>query len=94
MPWTEHEQIVELYAKAKELRTTTEEDYQVDHIVPLTPPLVQSLEGNTIPRTEFVGPLIPIVQGLHVYANLQIIAGIDNRRKANRSWPDMPAIQI
>lgn len=30
------------------------------------------------------------VCGLHVECNLQIVPRTDNRRKHNRSWPDMP----
>lgn len=33
----------------------------------------------------------PIVCGLHVEANLQVIPSVLNRRKQNRVWPDMPA---
>lgn len=32
----------------------------------------------------------PLVSGLHVAANLQILTPIDNLRKGNRHWPDMP----
>jgi hypothetical protein len=30
------------------------------------------------------------VQGLHIASNLQIITGLENRKKGNRVWPDMP----
>ena len=33
----------------------------------------------------------PLVQGLHVEHNLQVIPAIHNQRKGNRVWPDMPA---
>jgi hypothetical protein len=32
----------------------------------------------------------PIVCGLHVHSNLQVIPGADNIRKGNLYWPDMP----
>ena len=32
----------------------------------------------------------PIVCGLHWEGNLQIMEGVDNLRKGNRHWPDMP----
>lgn len=32
----------------------------------------------------------PLVQGLHVENNLQVIPAVANRSKSNRYWPDMP----
>lgn len=32
----------------------------------------------------------PLVCGLHVEANLRVIPGVENIRKSNRYWPDMP----
>lgn len=32
----------------------------------------------------------PLVQGLHVEHNLQVIPALHNQQKGNRSWPDMP----
>lgn len=32
----------------------------------------------------------PLVCGLHVWHNLQLLARTENRRKNNRFWPDMP----
>lgn len=32
----------------------------------------------------------PLVSGLHVVANLQLLPPIDNLKKGNRHWPDMP----
>lgn len=34
-----------------------------------------------------------LVCGLHCEANLQILPGVDNQRKSNRVWPDMPLSQ-
>jgi len=32
----------------------------------------------------------PIVSGLHVEYNLQVIPALQNQKKSNRIWPDMP----
>lgn len=34
----------------------------------------------------------PIVCGLHVEHNLQVIPGVENSRKGNRHWPDMSSL--
>jgi hypothetical protein len=36
----------------------------------------------------------PLVCGLHVWANLQLLAPKINRSKGNRTWPDMPTPQL
>jgi len=36
----------------------------------------------------------PLVQGLHVEHNLQVIPALHNQQKGNRTWPDMPAEDI
>lgn len=36
-------------------------------------------------------PLVhPLVCGLHTEQNLRVIPAVENRRKGNRSWPNMP----
>ena len=64
----------------------------LDHIVPITPPVSASLGGRPIHRSNrtFVGPLIPIVYGLHTRANWQPLENLENARKNNRDWPDAP----
>lgn len=76
---------------AAELTKSTGHAHAVDHIVPLVSPLVQSLNGpNRQPKYRFVGPLLPIVQGLNVAANLRAFDAAQNAAKSNRWWPDMP----
>ena len=42
-------------------------------------------------EVDHIVPLLsPLVCGLHCEANLQILPMVDNRRKNNRLWPDMP----
>ena len=36
----------------------------------------------------------PLVQGLHVGCNLQILPAVENHKKGNRHWPDMPGSEI
>lgn len=73
------------------LQRSTGVRHSVDHIVPLVSPLVQSLNGaNLQPARVFVGPLLPLVQGLHVHANLRAFDATLNSAKRNHWWPDMP----
>jgi hypothetical protein len=55
-------------------RIYTGQPYDVDHIVPL--------------RGKVLGKLA--VCGLHCDANMTVVPGSENKRKANRLWPDMP----
>lgn len=66
---------------------------QLDHIVPITPPLAQSV--GSLPMTwhqrrKFIGPLVPLVQGFHYPANWQPMTKSNNSSKSNRDWPDAP----
>lgn len=55
-------------------RMYTGQPYDVDHIVPL--------------RGKVLGKLV--VCGLHCDANMTVAPSEENKRKANRVWPDMP----
>lgn len=40
---------------------------------------------------DHIVPLVhPLVCGLHVETNLRVILAVENRRKGNRFWPEMP----
>lgn len=65
--WADPQKIARVYMLAK-LRGV-----EVDHIVPLSHPLVC---------------------GLHVEHNLQLLTGDANRAKGNLWWPDMPEQQL
>jgi hypothetical protein len=80
----------EAYALAKLREHATGIEWHVDHIVPLKSPRRQSLGADLIRKSRFVGPLLPVVQGLHNEYNLAVIIGLDNMSKSNRHWPDMP----
>jgi len=67
--WANHFFIREIYDLAKRRTQVLGYPWHVDHIVPLTSPLVC---------------------GLHVEHNLQVIPRSVNQSKNNRSWPDMP----
>lgn len=42
-------------------------------------------------EVDHIVPLVhPQVCGLHVETNLRVIPAIENRRKGNRHWPEMP----
>lgn len=81
----------DVFEAAAALQRTTGFAHSVDHIVPLVSPLVQSLNGENLQRpSRFIGPLLPLVQGLHVPANLAPMDAAKNGAKGNRWWPDMP----
>jgi|SRR5208282_699323 len=67
--WSNKQYIDDMYMLAQLVSEFTGEQYHVDHIVPLTAPLVC---------------------GLHVEHNLQVIPAVRNHEKNNRVWPDMP----
>lgn len=91
--WASNEAMKLVFLEASIATKVTGIPHDVDHIVPITPPLVQSLDiGNPLPKRSFVGPLIPVVQGFHCEANIRSIPEIQNRHKSNTQWPDMPNI--
>jgi hypothetical protein len=53
---------------------------------------VARLTGRSVDHIVPLGH--PLVCGLHVEHNLQLMSVEDNCRKGNRSWPDMPEIQL
>jgi hypothetical protein len=87
--WCDHAEVDAIYALAIQMRGEGKQ-VAVDHVVPITPPKAQSLDGNFQPKSRFVGPLIPLVQGLQCHTNLAIIDRFKNISKHNKHWPDMP----
>lgn len=84
--WADRTAIREIYASARAAGV------EVDHIVPLCGPMVQGFDmWRPINAREFFGPLMPVVQGLHVEHNLRLFPKAKNIQKSNRTWPDMPA---
>lgn len=52
---------------------------------------VYAKAGELRMEVDHVVPLRhPLVSGLHVWHNLQLLEGRVNKRKSNRAWPDMP----
>lgn len=88
--WASPNDAAPFYAIARGLSACTGEDYHVDHIVPLKSVRLQSLCGNLMHPRQFIGPLLPVVQGFHCAANFQILHGVENASKGNKKWPDMP----
>lgn len=82
---------VEAYALARARVKATGARWHVDHIVPLRSPMIQGLDlGSPISPKKFVGPLFPVVCGLHNEFNLAVITARENMSKGNRYWPGMP----
>jgi hypothetical protein len=92
--WTNHREIATLYSVARRKTAAEGIQYHVDHMVPIKSPMVQGFDGNLIQKKEFVGPVFPVVQGLHVVANLRVIPAAQNISKLNKFWPDMPNIRL
>jgi hypothetical protein len=90
LTWFDAASTQSAYAAAQFMSMVTGEWYNVDHIVPLQSPKLQSLSGNTFRPRLFVGPLLPVVQGFHHAGNLQVIPRAHNQSKSNRVWPNMP----
>lgn len=61
--WADVDKILDVYRQSVTISTNTGTTHHVDHIVPLSHPLVC---------------------GLHVHENLQILPGVDNMEKGNR----------
>lgn len=80
----------EVYALSKLRSESTGFKWHVDHVIPIKSPSLQSLSGNFMLKSRFVGPLMPAVQGLHNEYNFQVIPAVINLAKSNRTWPDMP----
>ncbi|MDI9679462.1 hypothetical protein [Burkholderia cenocepacia] len=72
--WADLDAIKLAYVAADLLMQVTGDWYEVDHVVPL-----RGAMGRK-----------PVVCGLHVDYNLQVIERSTNRRKSNQTWPDMP----
>lgn len=80
----------EAYSLAILREVATGIKWNVDHVIPICSPKLQSLNGNTFPPKHFCGPLFPIVTGLQNEYNFAVIPAVDNFKKSNRRWPDMP----
>ena len=79
-PWAatlKKRQIEEIYTLARMQSEATGKEYHVDHIHPLQAPKVVMFEGE----------MIPLICGLHVPANLQILEASVNCSKYNKFEP-------
>lgn len=93
--WANRDMMVEFYREARRLTVETGVPHDVDHIVPLVSPRVQSLMCPDLThKNMFFGPLIPVVQGLHAHTNMRVLPRAENTAKGNRHWPDMPDYQL
>jgi hypothetical protein len=73
-PWADREAMEDFSTISLMFRIYTGQPYNVDHIVPL-----RGKAGSKL-----------IVCGLNWEQNLTVISDLENRRKSNRIWPDMP----
>lgn len=56
--------------------------------------LMNSKNGKKTWAVDHIIPLNhPLVCGLHIASNLRIISYLDNQKKSNNHWPDMPCEQ-
>lgn len=66
-PWADDEKIFAVYQRCAEMNRESPRKYHVDHVIPLSS---------------------PVICGLHVHTNLQILSARENQSKSNRFLED------